>query len=222
MVVARYRDEAPEHRAIRLAKKRAAAKIYWRTSRGKEVSAAYKKTEKYRAGQRERKNRPEIRKRDRLRMRADYSNNTLRYLWYGLKPRSRKRGLPCSITLERCRELVPTDNCCPYCGAGMKIHTRHAPSIDEIVPGVGYVDGNVDIICRSCNIKKQNATMQEHLAFASRQQKAIEQLRLAGYPVDEYISESQKQLASNRPVRPGPYQCGAQHALSQGADSPQP
>jgi hypothetical protein len=51
----------------------------------------------------------------------------------------------------------------------MVSHSQNAPTIDKIIPGLGYTKDNVDIICRSCNTKKQDATADEHEAFACRQ-----------------------------------------------------
>jgi hypothetical protein len=98
------------------------------------------------------------------------------------------------------------------------------PSLDWLLTRIEEADALIEEFEMDC----QEITLAGSTAFDAMDQagwkiyfeRAMEQLRLAGYPVDEYISESQKQLASNRPVRSGPYQRGAQHALSEGAAAP--
>lgn len=72
------------------------------------------------------------------------------------KRRARNRGRPFSISLDSIKALWPENGACPLCFVKLERHTRHAPSLDEILIGHGYVDGNVSIICRLCNSHKNN------------------------------------------------------------------
>ena len=46
--------------------------------------------------------------------------------------------------------------------------TRHAPSLDEVVFGLGHVKGNVAIICRLCNIHKSDMPLDWFVRVAER------------------------------------------------------
>lgn len=65
--------------------------------------------------------------------------------------------------------LVPGDveipDTCPILNLPMVAGTRHAPSLDRIVPELGYVKGNVQVISRKANVMKNDATMEELKRF---------------------------------------------------------
>lgn len=76
------------------------------------------------------------------------------------KLRAKKHGLPFSL---RTLEALP-DNCA-LCGMQfsmvVSMHggaTHSAPSIDKLIPSLGYTEENTWIICRGCNATKSNAT----------------------------------------------------------------
>ena len=74
-----------------------------------------------------------------------------------------------ALTVDVLYGMVRSTPACPYCGTTLKIDdTRAAPSLDKVIPDRGYVRGNVDVICRDCNRKKDNSTAAEHRAFADR------------------------------------------------------
>lgn len=80
---------------------------------------------------------------------------------------ARKEGI--SFTLNFADLLIPTH--CPILGVKLK-HSFgkgsnfDAPSIDRINPALGYVLGNVQIICNLANRMKSNATEDQLRAFA--------------------------------------------------------
>ena len=82
--------------------------------------------------------------------------------------RARDNNLDMNITLE---DLVLTELCpilkIPLLRAndeGYKL--RNAPSLDRIIPELGYVKGNIQIISQKANIMKQDATIEELILFA--------------------------------------------------------
>lgn len=78
-------------------------------------------------------------------------------LWKGAQTRARKKGVPFEIGMEDIE--VPE-----YCPAlGIKLEQTDglpgdcSPSLDRIIPELGYVPGNIMVISRRANVIKQNA-----------------------------------------------------------------
>lgn len=84
-----------------------------------------------------------------------------------VKWRCRRKGLPFNITLE---DIEPPVNC-PVLGIPLNYNSLHAgpdtPSIDRIIPKLGYIKGNVIVISTRANTLKNNATIEELLKLAS-------------------------------------------------------
>lgn len=95
-----------------------------------------------------------IRERDRLRSVA----HPERRLWGNCKHRAKVGGGVCEITAPWLRALLLATTHCRYCGERMVRHTKHAPSVDKVIPELWYVVGNVDIICMRCNAVKNSVT----------------------------------------------------------------
>ena len=86
------------------------------------------------------------------------------------KDRARRSGVYFELALEEVLEaLKVSKGKCGYCGCHLDFQlTRKdlkrrwkAPSLDRIVPGLGYVLENVLVCCYRCNAIKNNATPQE-------------------------------------------------------------
>lgn len=95
------------------------------------------------------------------------SGDLAEYMWRRAKDRANKHGLPFSITKEDV--VVPTH--CPILGVELKRSTSladrsGAPSIDKIIPGLGYVVGNIAVISHRANLIKNNGTADEHRRIA--------------------------------------------------------
>lgn len=79
----------------------------------------------------------------------------------GAKGRATKNNLPFDITIEDI--IVPA--VCPVFGIPIvvsdKIKTDNSPSLDRIIPSLGYVKGNVQVISWKANRLKNNATLGE-------------------------------------------------------------
>lgn len=85
----------------------------------------------------------------------------------GARERARKKGLPCTITIEDLN--IP--EVCPVFGtkleAGTKVSYANSPSLDKIDPTKGYIKGNIQIISMKANTMKSNASTEELLQFAN-------------------------------------------------------
>src|SRR5208337_4370856 len=79
----------------------------------------------------------------------------------GAKRRSKERNLPCLITIED----ISVPECCPILGIKLERSPERcsggSPSLDCIIPELGYVPGNVAVISFKANTIKNNASLQE-------------------------------------------------------------
>lgn len=78
--------------------------------------------------------------------------------------RSITKKLPFTIDMAHLRELVV--DVCPYLGIPMRWESKlttsdNSPSLDKILPELGYVPGNVIIASYRANTIKQNANPEE-------------------------------------------------------------
>jgi len=89
--------------------------------------------------------------------RARYARNVASGMLTAAK-RQRKRGIPVTITAADI--WIPDD--CPVCevplAVGSGASSDRSPSLDRYDPPLGYVPGNIMVICRGCNRRKQNHT----------------------------------------------------------------
>lgn len=83
--------------------------------------------------------------------------NPEKYLWRTAKSRAQKKGIPFSITVED----IAIPEKCPALGTPFKRCTQQAASLDRVVPALGYVPGNVQVISRRANTIKHNASAKE-------------------------------------------------------------
>lgn len=91
--------------------------------------------------------------------------NPEKVLIHRCKERSRDKGVPCELTVE---DIHIPDNC-PICQRPL---TRNigkvgssSPTTDRWNPVLGYVRGNIWIICHRCNSRKQDMSGEDHIAF---------------------------------------------------------
>lgn len=77
------------------------------------------------------------------------------------RARARKQGLPFSII----RSDIVIPEFCPLLGIpltpGDVVHTPHSPTLDKIIPELGYVPSNIWVISFKANTIKNNATLEE-------------------------------------------------------------
>lgn len=102
----------------------------------------------------------------RIQTRAIARANPERYLWYSARSRASSKGVPFSI--------LPADiiipDLCPCCkiplSPGERTNQDLSPSLDRIVPGLGYTPENTIIICFACNRRKNDSTPEQLYAIA--------------------------------------------------------
>lgn len=62
--------------------------------------------------------------------------------------------------------LTATNNTCSYCGVPLNFQRtiatrRDSPTLDRIVPSLGYTPANIAVCCYRCNMTKNDATPAE-------------------------------------------------------------
>jgi hypothetical protein len=87
---------------------------------------------------------------------------------YKARSRTKERKLP-FCNLEREDIIIP--EICPILGIplkkGLKGPIASSPSLDRIIPELGYVKGNVQVISQRANVMKNDATPEELIKFAN-------------------------------------------------------
>lgn len=98
-----------------------------------------------------------------------YHRQRLNVALGGAKRRSEVRGLPFDIDTDYLEKIYPEDGCCPALGITLAWGgaRNNSPSLDRIVPELGYVRGNVEWLSDKANKIKSNATNEEILAVAN-------------------------------------------------------
>lgn len=85
-------------------------------------------------------------------------SNTREYkMWWAARKRANAKDIPFDI--ERSDVIIP--EVCPCCQEQMV-----RPSLDKVKPELGYVKGNVAVICCDCNVIKSFGTSQRHRQIA--------------------------------------------------------
>ena len=91
------------------------------------------------------------------------------------KSRAKKYKLPFNIDKEDI--IVPTH--CPILGMKLEVGgaTRdNSPSIDKIIPSLGYVKGNIIIVSLKANRCKNNCTIEELIKVAKYYEELINEI----------------------------------------------
>lgn len=97
---------------------------------------------------------------------ADYytgvkANHLERIMFQTAKRRARESGLPFNIEPDDIRKLFPKDGKCPALGMPLdfKCHNNAAsPTLDRLLPELGYVRGNIAVISMRANRMKNDVT----------------------------------------------------------------
>jgi hypothetical protein len=96
--------------------------------------------------------------------------NRVRHILGQAKKRASEKGIEFSITLD---DLLPLPDVCPVLGIkinyegnkGKRGFVNDSPSIDRIDSSLGYIKGNVKLICWRANRIKSDATIEEMQAL---------------------------------------------------------
>jgi hypothetical protein len=101
------------------------------------------------------------------RAKADRERKRRECLGYSMlslaKQRAKKKQLPFDLDEEYLKSIIPDK--CPVLGVSLKRGVGKfdscSPSLDRIVPELGYVKGNVRVISDRANRIKRDATLEE-------------------------------------------------------------
>jgi len=122
------------------------------------------------------------RRRDPVRWRAKNKAGVARYhsnhpnyrMWSNAKNRARHSGVPFAIT----RDDIVIPSHCPLLGVEIKVGAKKSspssPSLDRIVPHLGYVPGNVIVVSLRANTIKNDATADELFLIANNLKRILE------------------------------------------------
>jgi hypothetical protein len=98
----------------------------------------------------------------------NYKRRMNHFILSGIRLRAKAKGIPFDLDLE---DINPPDTCPVFniplkrnVGKGPKFDS---PSVDRIIPELGYVKGNIQIISQKANLMKQDATPEELIQFAN-------------------------------------------------------
>lgn len=150
------------------AKRRLAAKKAYRKYRSKNIerAIAYRKANKERLNNARRIRVDQNREKFKKQSREIHNRNRIKpekrmiLLMAGAKQRSKKKGIAFDAGFIRLWIKTPASSC-ECCGERFVYsngHSRLAPTIDRIDNTLGYVAGNVALLCRGCNTLKSDAT----------------------------------------------------------------
>lgn len=107
---------------------------------------------------------------ERLSMSNRYREDPTLQVWNSLKINAKKNGFPFKITKEYLRSIIQNaPKVCPALGIPMEMsnYGKHkgknanSPSIDKIIPELGYVEGNLLMVTDLANRIKTNATPEQ-------------------------------------------------------------
>jgi gas vesicle protein len=88
-----------------------------------------------------------------------------RFVWYAAKRRAKDNGVPFTISKQDIIDIFPLDGKCPMLGITLQFNNKQSkddsPSLDRIVPKLGYVPGNILLISYRANRIKNDATVNE-------------------------------------------------------------
>lgn len=111
-------------------------------------------------------------------MTVGYVQQPAYYLWHNARDRARKKNLPFNIELS---DVVVPEKC-PVLGTDIYTSAHgmsrlHSPSLDRLVPSLGYVKGNVRVISLRANSIKNDASPGELRKVADWLEREIAAMR---------------------------------------------
>ena len=143
---------------------------YRASQKFKETHAAYRErnrdrlranSARYRAA-----NADSISKANKIKRNVLKANAPERLMFYAAKRRAKKSNLPFDIAIDD----VHIPEFCPILGLRLSLNDggskANSPSLDRIIPELGYVKGNVQVISHKANTMKSDASVVELRMFA--------------------------------------------------------
>lgn len=107
-----------------------------------------------------------------------------KYLVRAAKCRAKQKNIPFDITWKDLELLT----ICPVFGVDMFSDTRNnpfSPSIDRLIPELGYVKGNVRVISRRANVIKSDASIREIEEILDYMKREIAFNKNVGYSLED-------------------------------------
>lgn len=86
------------------------------------------------------------------------------FLLKDARVRAKRKNLPFDLLPE---DLLPLPDICPVLNVPFDKSRRYSRSLDRIIPELGYVKGNVQVISQLANAMKWDSTREERIAFAN-------------------------------------------------------
>lgn len=164
-----YKDYYEKHKEKKLTRQKVKGKEYREKNKEaiKERQKAYYEKNKEAIKEKTSKKRAELYSENPLEVLQKQKqwklDNLEKYLVQGAKQRAKKYDIPFDITY---RDIVIPEYC-PYLGIKLvPFSDWSSPSLDKIVPELGYVKGNIQVISTKANTMKNNATQDELIRFA--------------------------------------------------------
>lgn len=108
-----------------------------------------------------------------------YSENYIKHIWKSAKCRAKKQNVPFEIDIVDI--IIP--KYCPVLGIELIINRGrcrdNSPSLDKIIPELGYVKGNIAVISHKANTIKNNSSIDDLI-------------KIYNYYCKDYILETNK------------------------------
>lgn len=137
-----------------------------RPERSKQIKREYTRRyiEEHKEELREKDRQRRINATPEQRLAADLRKSRLSVMLSGAKKRAQREGLPFNIE----HSDIEHDFVCKCCGKqmahnlgnGKSCYKKDSPSLDKLIPALGYVKGNVQVICHECNSYKRDQSIE--------------------------------------------------------------
>ena len=139
---------------------------YYLKNRDAKLAASKARSETRKAEKAEYDRARRLAQRDRLselgKIRSKTTEGRITNMLSRARSRAKQSGIPCTITRDDIQ--IPTH--CPILGIPLEFADTaggdiHSPSLDRIVPELGYIPGNVQVISAKANLIKSNLTIDQ-------------------------------------------------------------
>lgn len=94
-------------------------------------------------------------------LRDKYRQNPKKSLVDGARARAKLKGVPFNLTVDD----IELPDLCPILGVTLEMSSGqpkdNSPSLDRIIPSLGYIKGNVQVISNKANRMKNDASFEE-------------------------------------------------------------
>ena len=110
-----------------------------------------------------------------------YTKNWERRRVNEAKKRARYLKVPFNLTEDYIKSIAPPDMICPALGIQMKVGEKEkiarviSPSLDRLIPKLGYIKGNIVIVSTRANSLKRDATPEELMKIAKFYKKVFKE-----------------------------------------------